>query len=89
MSSKEFYFALRLPAEAPPDLVRDLVARICANAACAAGDAAELVRQVEAAVARVAATGTCEVRFSAHAGALNVAIASGAEPLWQTSRPID
>lgn len=87
MSSKEFYFAMRLPAGTSPALVRDLVARVCATVACAAGDAGELVGQVEAAVARAA--GTCELRFTAHGGALNVAIASTTAPLWQTSRPID
>ena len=88
MSSKEFYLALNLPAESSPALVRDLVSCVCATASCAAYDAAELVGQVEAAVAVVAAGGDCELRFTAHAGALSVAIASGAG-LWQTSRPID
>lgn len=87
MPSKEFYFALRLPAGPSPDLVRELVSRV--SAACAAADAVGLVGQVEAAVTRVAAAGTCELQFSAHAGALNVAVASGVEPLWHTSRPID
>lgn len=80
---------MRLPAGAPPALVRDLVARVCASVACPAGDAGELVGQVEAAVARAAAAGTCELRFTAHDGSLKVAIASTAAPLWQTSRPID
>lgn len=78
-----------LPAGTPPALVRDLVARVCATVSCAASDAGELVGQVEAAVARVAAGDTCELRFTAHGGALDVAIASAAAPLWHTSRPID
>ncbi len=88
MSSKEFYFALHLPAEPSPALVRDLVSRVCTTACCAATDAAELVGQVEVAVTRAAAGGGCELRFTAHGGALKVAIA-GVGPLWQTSRPID
>jgi hypothetical protein len=87
VSSKEFYFALRLPAEPSPAMVRDLVSRVCATSC--ASDAAELVGQVEAALARAAAGGPCELRFTAHGGALNVAIASRLGPLWQTSRPID
>jgi len=89
VSAKEFYFALRLPAEPPPRLVRELVSRVCASVSCPPSDAADLIGQVEAAVSHAAAGGACELRFTVHAGALNVAIAFGAAPLWHTSCPID
>ena len=89
MSSKEFVFALSLPALVSPTLIRDLVARICAVTSCASDG--DLARLVEEAVARAAAQGPnepCELRFKAHAGALGVSVRAGSRQIWQTFRPI-
>ena len=89
MSANAFYFALSLPPRDSADLLKDLVARVCSTAACGTVDTAELVREVEEAVAKAGPKGECEVRFEARDGALGVTVHSGSRQIWQTSRPID
>lgn len=88
MSLREFYFALSLPAQMAPGLLRELVSRVCSAACCAPDDTQALMQQVEHAVSQVVAYDDCEVRFEAHHGALDVAVRSGSRQLWRTSRPI-
>lgn len=89
MAAKPFLFTVDLSPDVSPALLRDLVARICAAAACDPGQAAELTPLVEAALAGCTASGTCELRFEAHDHTLDVAVRAGAEAIWHTSRPLD
>lgn len=88
MSSQTFFFALNMPAQVSPDLLRDLVSRICSATSCAADGKVELARLVPEAVARAASLGHCELRFQVQDGELDVAVHAGAQQVWQTSRPI-
>ena len=88
MSSREFEFILSLPDSKSPALVRDLVAEICTVASYPPDRTEDLVHEVEAAVAKAAAFGPCEVRFHAQDGALDVRVRAGAHQVWQTAHPI-
>ena len=81
-------FILSLPDSESPALLRDLVAEICTVASCPANRAEDLVHEVEAAVAKAAALGPCEVRFHARNGALGVSVLAGEHQVWQTAHPM-
>ena len=91
MPSREFFFAVDLPSEISPSLVRELVRRVHDGVCSAPGGAAELAQLVEAAVADAGAQGNvaCQLRFVVQGGELDVTVRAGSRPLWQTSRPID
>ena len=88
MSSNAFYFALTLPPQASSALLQELVARVCQTVSCTPDEAAELVRQVEDAVAKAAPKGECKVQFEAQNGALDIRVHSESRQIWQTSRPL-
>jgi hypothetical protein len=87
--SREFFFAVDLPSEISPSLVRELVQRVIDGVCSAPGRGAELVELVEAAVANAGAQGACELRFEVQGGELDVTVRAGSRPVWQASRPID
>jgi hypothetical protein len=89
--SRKFFFAVDLPSEISPSLVRELVRRVHDGICSAPGGAAELAQLVEAAVADVGAQGNAafELRFEVLGGELDVTVRAGSRPVWQTSRPID
>jgi hypothetical protein len=90
--SREFFFAVDLPSEISPSLVRELVRRVHDGVCSSPGGAAELAELVEAAVADAGAQGNSggfELRFEVQGGELDVTVRAGSRPVWQTSRPID
>ena len=88
MSSKAFYFALQLPPQASPDLLRELATRVCNVSDCTPDTMAELGPALEKTVAEAASRGECEVIFEVRDGALGVSVHSGSHQIWHTSRPI-
>ena len=91
MPSREFFFAVDLPSEISPSLVRELVRRVHDGVCSSPEGAAELAELVEAAVADAGAQGNIafELRFEVQGGELDVTVRAGSRPVWQTSRPID
>ena len=87
--SDAFYFSLTLTPQMSQELLRELVERVSSTAGCPAEETAELVRQVEEAVARAAPRGQCEVRFEATEQALGVTVHSESRQILQASHPID
>jgi hypothetical protein len=89
--SREFFFAVDLPSEISPLLIRELVRRVHDGVCSAPEGAAELAQLVEAAVADAGAQGNVafELRFEVQGGELDVTIRAGSRSVWQTSRPID
>jgi len=89
VSSSAFYFSLTLPPQVSQKLLRELVERVSSTAGCPAEETAELVREVEEAVEKVASKGHCEVRFEAGDRALGVTVHSDSHQILQASHPID
>jgi hypothetical protein len=89
VSSSAFYFSLTLPTQMSQELLRELVERVSSTAGCPAEETAELVREVEEAVAKAAPKGLCEVRFEAGARGLGVTVRSDSHQILQASLPID
>jgi hypothetical protein len=89
--SREFFFAVDVPSDISPALVRELVRRVHDGVCSAPGGAAELARLVAAAVADLGAQGNVafELRFEVQGGELDVTVRAGSRAVWQTSRPID
>ena len=90
MSSNAFYFSLTMPPQVSQKLLRELVERVSSTTGCPAEDTAELVRQVEEAVAKAAPKGRpCEVRFESRDRTLGVTVHCGSRQILEAFHPID
>jgi hypothetical protein len=89
VSSNAFYFSLTLPPQVSQKLLRELVERVSSTTGCPAEDTAELVRQVEEAVAKAAPKGPCEVRFETRDRTLGVTVHCESRQILEAFHPID
>jgi hypothetical protein len=91
LSDHEFVFALEMSADPASDRMLDqLAATVLGHVGFAAPVIAELTAALHGALANGAAHGQprCDVRFVAHAGALQIVVARAGAAEWRTTRPL-
>ena len=90
MPDQEFLFALDMSGEPPFDRMLAEVARtVLSHIGYAAPAIDALSGEIGAALTeRANGHGRCEVRFVAHAGALEIVVAAAGRPDWRTTRPL-
>lgn len=89
MSAHEFVFALELSGDAPGDqMLGDVAGAVLAHVGCSAATVKELAAAVGEALAERAAGGAarCDVRFNAHAGAIEIVVSCAGHDQWRTMR---
>jgi hypothetical protein len=91
VSDHEFLFALELSNERTfEELVTELAHLVLRHVGLSRAAIDELTRALRVALADGAATGRrrCDIRFIAHAGELQIAVACDGAATWHTTRPL-
>jgi hypothetical protein len=90
VSDHDFLFALEMSDGSEFDrMLGDLTRAVLGHVGYAGSDIDELAGVLRAALADGAASGQrCHVRFQAHGGELQIAVACAGRPEWRTTRPL-
>ncbi len=91
MSAPDFSFTLELSDDAHFEpMLAELAAAVCTHVGLQSEAAGELTASLRDALAKGARNGRsrCDVRFTAHAGTLDVVVQFAAGGDWRASRPL-